>query len=189
MERGPENALSIHDSSRRGRAQARPERRADAEGRKDWQAISSEASPQDPAQTKVKPRTHLRIASSAVPVRDLGRSVEFYRHTLGFRLLGEGTLPSGDAFAAVAPSDGTAVLLLSKSDPHKRHGTFTGISFVTTDLATQHQQWSERGVRFTSEPRPIEAKARFAVFFDLDGNGFLLGEVDSITEVDRKSVV
>ena len=130
----------------------------------------------------MKPRTHLRIASSAVPVRDLGRSVEFYRHTRGFRLLAEGILPSGEAFAAVAPSDGTAVLLLSKSDPQKRLGTFTGISFVTTDLATQHQEWSARGVLFTSEPRPIEADARFTVFFDLDGNGFLLGEIDSITE-------
>ena len=122
----------------------------------------------------MKPDTHLRIASSAVPVRDLGRSVEFFRHTLGFRLLGEGTLPSGDAFAAVAPSDGTAVLLLSKSDPQKRLGTFTGISFVADDVMATHRELAAKGVKFIQEPQQADWGTA-AIFADPDGNQFVLG--------------
>ena len=129
-----------------------------------------------------KAHSHLRIQSIAVPVSNLHRSVEFYETILGFRVLHHGDLVSGMAFAAVAPTDGTAILFLSQLDPHRRMGTETGVSFVTTDLATQHREWSERGVRFSDQPRTVAGGIRAATFLDLDGNAFVLGEVDSLTE-------
>jgi serine phosphatase RsbU (regulator of sigma subunit) len=135
-----------------------------------------------PAASRDKAHSHLRIQSIAVPVSDLRCSVEFYGTTLGFRVLHHGELESGIAFAAVAPMDGTAILILSEFDPHRRMGTETGVSFVTTDLVTQHREWSERGVRFRDQPRAVAGGVRAATFLDLDGNAFLLGEVDSLTQ-------
>jgi serine phosphatase RsbU (regulator of sigma subunit) len=135
--------------------------------------------------------SHLRIQSVAVPVSDLRLSVEFFKTILGFRVLHHGELGSGISFAAVAPPDGTAILFLSEVDPYRRMGTETGVSFVTTDLATRHREWSERGVRFRDPPRAFAGGMRAATFLDLDDNAFVLGEVDSLTEAieaERRSI-
>ena len=89
----------------------------------------------DPSSRDGAMPSHLRIQTITVPVSDLRRSLVFYEITLEFRSVHRGTFASGAAFALVAPPDGVAILLLSESDSDKRIGTFTGVSFVTTDLA------------------------------------------------------
>jgi serine phosphatase RsbU (regulator of sigma subunit)/predicted enzyme related to lactoylglutathione lyase len=136
----------------------------------------------DESWNPAKAQTHLRIQSFSVPVSDLHRSLDFYETTLGFRVLRRHIdVAPGIAFAAVAPTDGTAVLLLSTADPYHRMGTATGVLFVTTDLDTQHREWANRGVRFSHQPRQVAANVRVSTFLDPDDNAFLLSEVDSIT--------
>ena len=135
----------------------------------------------DESWTPAKAQMRLRIQSFSVPVSDLHRSLEFYETTLGFRVLRRHIdVAPGIAFAAVAPTDGTAVLLLSTADPDNRMGTATGVSFVTTDLDTQHREWAKRGVRFSHQPRQVAAEVRVSTFLDPDDNAFLLNEVNSI---------
>ena len=134
--------------------------------------------------------SHLRILTIAVPVSDLRRALEFYETTLGFRIVSDGMAYGGE-FALVAPPDGSAILALSQVHQHKRIGTVMGVSFVTTDLVTQHRAWSDRGVRFRTEPYRITGGTHAATFLDLDDNEFVLVEADAISdtiEADRRAV-
>ncbi len=79
-----------------------------------------------PTAWRDKAHSHLRIQSIAVPVSDLRRSVEFYGTTLGFRVLYHGELESGIAFAAVAPMDGTAILVLIRARSSSANGNGDG---------------------------------------------------------------
>ena len=54
---------------------------------------------------------YLRLGTVAVFVRDQERSLKFYLDQLGFELVGDTRSPSGDRLLAVAPPDGTAILL------------------------------------------------------------------------------
>ena len=54
----------------------------------------------------------LRIQNVIVYVRDQDRSLRFYVDRLGFRLVIDATLPSGERWIAVAPPDGSAILAL-----------------------------------------------------------------------------
>lgn len=55
--------------------------------------------------------------SHSLNTRQMRRDVAFYETTLGFRVLHQGELASGIPFAAVAPTDGAAILFLSQLDP------------------------------------------------------------------------
>ncbi len=150
-----------------------------------------------------------------VYVRDLERSKRFYLEQLGFHLAFDTRLQSGDRWVAVSPPDGSAVLALvvpkRTSPEYKLIGLSTHIAFITEDVAAKFQEWSKRGVRFTSAPRlrrikfqrekqgdgPTETAAVqsmllgegspiwggvFARFRDIDGNSFGLVSFDEVTQ-------
>ncbi|HYM10447.1 MAG TPA: SpoIIE family protein phosphatase [Bryobacterales bacterium] len=90
-------------------------------------------------------------------VRDQDRSLRFYLDQLGFNLAFDARLQSGQRWVAVAPPDGTAVLVLIAPPPdsleYKLIGRSTQVVFVTEDVTAKFREWSKRGVRFRHTPR------------------------------------
>jgi serine phosphatase RsbU (regulator of sigma subunit)/catechol 2,3-dioxygenase-like lactoylglutathione lyase family enzyme len=150
----------------------------------------------------------LSIHAVRVYVRDLDRSLRFYVDQLGFRLVIDTRLQSGERWVAVSPPDGTAILTLvappPKSIEHKLIGRATQVVLVTADVGARFHEWSRKGVRFLSTPRLRRIKYEpgsaasassprllgdeapvwggvFARFRDLDGNSFSLVSFDEVT--------
>jgi serine phosphatase RsbU (regulator of sigma subunit)/catechol 2,3-dioxygenase-like lactoylglutathione lyase family enzyme len=160
------------------------------------------ATPQDP---------FLSIHAIRVYVRDVDRSLRFYMDQLGFRLVIDTRLQSGERWVAVSPPDGTAILTIvapkPKSAEHKLIGRATQVVLVTSDVATKFQQWSKNGVRFIGTPRlrrikydaqslPVSSASPGTKllgeetpiwgsvsvrFRDIDGNTFSLVSFDELT--------
>jgi serine phosphatase RsbU (regulator of sigma subunit)/catechol 2,3-dioxygenase-like lactoylglutathione lyase family enzyme len=159
----------------------------------------------------------LSLHGVRVFVRDLDRSLRFYVEQLGFRLAIDARLQSGERWVAVSPPDGTAILTLVAPLPgspeHKLIGRATQVVLVTSDVTGRFQEWSRRGVRFSSAPRlrrikydPAHAPAIQAPrllgeaspvwgavsarFRDVDGNSFSLVSFDEVThavEAERRA--
>src|SRR5262245_61697802 len=102
-------------------------------------------------------RPFLSLHSVRVFVRDLDRSLRFYVEQLGFRLVIDTRLQSGERWVAVSPPDGTTILALiapkGKTAEYKLIGRATQVVLVTSDVAAKFQQWSKNGVRFLGTPR------------------------------------
>jgi phosphoserine phosphatase RsbU/P len=150
-------------------------------------------------------------------VRDLDRSLGFYVGQLGFRLVIDTRLQSGERWVAVCPPDGTAILALvaprPRSAEYRLIGRATQVVLITADVAGRFQEWSRKGVRFMSTPRlrrikydspPVTAASSprllgegapvwggvFARFRDVDGNTFSLVSFDEVThavEAERRA--
>src|SRR4051812_2051308 len=100
---------------------------------------------------------HLRIHAVNVYVRDQERSLRFYVDQLGFDLVYDARLQSGERWVAVAPPDGSTVLALVAPAPDsvefKLIGRSTRVVFITDDVMAKFHEWTERGVRFRTLPR------------------------------------
>ena len=100
---------------------------------------------------------YLRVQAVNVFVRDLERSLRFYQDQLGFQIVFDVLIPSGQRWIGVAPPDGTAVLTLIAPDPDTEEyqliGRPTQVVFVTEDVAAKYSEWRKRGVRFRHSPR------------------------------------
>ena len=107
--------------------------------------------------TAAAAQSFLSIHAVRVYVRDVDRSLGFYVDKLGFRLVVDTELQSGERWVAVSPPDGTAILALiappAKSAEHKLIGRASQVVLITADVAGRFQEWSRKGVRFTSTPR------------------------------------
>jgi serine phosphatase RsbU (regulator of sigma subunit) len=159
---------------------------------------------------------HLRIHAVNIYVRDQDRSLRFYLDQLGFNLAFDANFGSSGRWVAVAPPDGSAVLMLIApkrgSQEYKFIGRATQVAFVTEDVLAKFHEWRKRGVRFghpprlrrfkyerpatVSSPLPAEEKpiwgAVFTRFKDVDGNSFALVGFDELSrelEAQRRALV
>jgi serine phosphatase RsbU (regulator of sigma subunit)/catechol 2,3-dioxygenase-like lactoylglutathione lyase family enzyme len=154
----------------------------------------------------------LRIHCVKVFVRDQEESLRFYLEQLGFRLVADTVLQSGERWLAVAPPDGEAVIALIAPEPDSKQyeliGRHTDIVFVTDDVIGKYREWSGRGVKFLSVPKLRRVKSAtgkpivqgsdsqvwggvFTTFKDLDGNSFSLVSFDEVTraiEAQRRTI-
>jgi serine phosphatase RsbU (regulator of sigma subunit)/catechol 2,3-dioxygenase-like lactoylglutathione lyase family enzyme len=100
---------------------------------------------------------HLRLHCVNVFVRDQDRSLRFFVDQLGFNVAFDTRVQSGERWVGVAPPDGAAILSLiapkPDSEQYKLIGRATQIVFVTEDVTAKFQEWSRRGVRFSTTPR------------------------------------
>jgi serine phosphatase RsbU (regulator of sigma subunit) len=100
---------------------------------------------------------YLRFHAVKIFVRDQDRSLKFYLDQLGFTLVYDTRLQSGERWVAVAPPDGTAILALVAPRPNSREykliGRATQVSFVTDNVIAKYHEWSQRGVKFLRVPR------------------------------------
>ena len=143
-------------------------------------------------------------------MRDQERSLRFYLDQLGFRLVADTVLQSGERWVAVAPPDGETVLVLVSPEADSKQGQLIGrptdIVFVTDDVLARYREWSHRGVKFLSTPKLRRVKSTqtsaapvgdapvwggvFTRFKDLDGNSFSLVSFDEVThaiEAERRA--
>src|SRR5215469_12678134 len=144
----------------------------------------------------------LRIHCVRVFVRDQDQSLRFYVDQLGFRLVADTVLQSGERWLAVAPPDGDTVLALIAPRPDSKMSQLVGrptdVVFVTEDVLARYREWSRRGVKFLSTPKLRRVKSVsgtsippvidapvwggvFTHFKDLDGNSFSLVSFDEVT--------
>jgi len=132
----------------------------------------------------------LSVHAVRIFVRDLDRSLRFYVEQLGFNLVIDTLLQSGERWVAVSPPDGTTILALVTPGPntpeHKLVGRSTQVVLCTSDVAAKFQQWSKNGVRFIGTPRlrrikyePARAEAS-AVAHPASPGRKLLGEAAPI---------
>jgi serine phosphatase RsbU (regulator of sigma subunit) len=150
----------------------------------------------------------LRLHSVHIFVRDQERSLRFYLDKLGFELVFDARLQSGERWLGVSPPNGTAVLTLIQPKPEsaesKLIGRATRVVFVTEDVPGKFRDWSTRGVRFRHAPRLRRVKYQaqtgnrsdpqasngagppiwgevFTRFEDIDRNSFALVSFDAVT--------
>ncbi|HJZ66765.1 MAG TPA: SpoIIE family protein phosphatase [Blastocatellia bacterium] len=100
---------------------------------------------------------YLRLHAIKIFVRDQDRSLRFYLDQLGFNLVYDTRLQSGERWVAVSPPDGTAILALVAPKPQSRDckliGRATQVAFVTDNVLAKYHEWSRRGVKFRRIPR------------------------------------
>jgi serine phosphatase RsbU (regulator of sigma subunit) len=119
--------------------------------------MSSPAEIAQPDQPQESRSLYLGIQAVDVFVHDLERSLQFYVAQLGFKVVADVVLQSGQRRVQVSPPDGTASINLiappPDSDEHQLIGRATQVVFVTEDVAAQYSEWRKRGVRFQHSPR------------------------------------
>ena len=129
---------------------------------------------------------YLSIQDIVVFVRDLEVSKRFYLQQLGFELLTEQRLPTGERWIEVAPPDGSANLALVEPKPdapeYKLIGGYRWVLFMTEDVHAKYKEWSERGVRFLTAPETPGWGGTYARFEDPDGNAFGLEGFDEVRQ-------
>ncbi|HEY6339782.1 MAG TPA: SpoIIE family protein phosphatase [Candidatus Sulfotelmatobacter sp.] len=129
---------------------------------------------------------YLSIQDIVVFVRDLEVSKRFYLQQLGFELLAEQRLPTGEPWIEVAPPDGSANLALVEPKPDQPEyqliGGYRWVLFMTEDVHAKYKEWSERGVRFLSGPETPGWGGTYARFEDPDGNAFGLEGFDEVRQ-------
>ena len=112
-----------------------------------------------------RPAPHLRIHCINVFVRDQDRSLRFFVEQLGFSVAFDTRVQSGERWVGVAPPDGSAILSLIVPEPnspqYKLIGRATNVVFVTEDVTAKFQEWSKRGVRFSTPPRLKRIRYQF----------------------------
>ncbi len=119
-----------------------------------------------------------RIAYVNVGVRDLEKSVAFYRDVLGFKL--EFSEPSfhyarfdvgGFRFAiAASETDG-----FTGQPPGNRH---TGIGLAVADVDAAYQEMTAKGVVFPMAPAKQPWGGYMGMFSDPDGNLYYLDQAE-----------
>jgi serine phosphatase RsbU (regulator of sigma subunit)/catechol 2,3-dioxygenase-like lactoylglutathione lyase family enzyme len=156
-------------------------------------------------------QAYLRFHAIKIFVRDQDRSLRFYLDQLGFNLVYDTRLQSGERWVAVAPPDGTAILALVAPKPGSREykliGRATQVAFVTDNVLAKYREWSSRGVKFGRPPRLRRIKYEapdensrssgstmllggrspvwggvFTRFEDVDRNSFSLVSFDEVTQ-------
>jgi phosphoserine phosphatase RsbU/P len=143
---------------------------------------------------------YLRFHAIKIFVRDQDRSLQFYLDQLGFSLVYDTRLQSGERWVAVAPPDGTAILALVAPKPGSREskliGRATQVAFVTDNVIAKFHEWSKRGVKFGHIPRLKRIKyERPDPAGDPNGPSMLLGKQSPIwggvftrfEDIDRNS--
>jgi serine phosphatase RsbU (regulator of sigma subunit) len=148
-----------------------------------------------------RPAPYLSIYFVNIYVHDQDRSLRFYVDQLGFDLAFDARLQADRRWVAVAPPDGSTVLLLIQpkrdSAEYKLIGRATQVVLVTEDVTKTYREWRNRGVRFGFTPRLRRVKYErpataaeggtpawggvFTRFDDIDGNSFTLVSIDEMS--------
>ncbi|NVB83895.1 MAG: VOC family protein [Kofleriaceae bacterium] len=115
----------------------------------------------------------LRLADTALLVRDHDEALDFYVGILGFEVVEDSSLETKRWVRIKAGAAGLVLRLATSDEQRARVGNQTGGSvllFVETDnFLETHAQLVARGVKFVEAPR-TEAFGLVAVFTDLYGN-------------------
>jgi len=127
---------------------------------------------------------YLCIQDVVVFVRDLDLSRRFYVDQLGFELIADQRLPSGDRWIEVAHPGGSTKLALVAPKPDRPEYKLIGFNrhvlLMAEDVEAKYKEWRQRGVHFLSSPEKPLWGGTFARFEDPDGNVFGLEGFDEV---------
>jgi len=121
---------------------------------------------------------HRKLAIISLVVRDYDEAINFYVHTLGFRLVEDRFIPEQNKrWVVVSPSDneGASILLARAvgTEQEKTIGNQTGgrvfLFLHTDDFQRDYQSYISKGVVFVRSPSQ-ESYGMVGVFKDLYGN-------------------
>jgi len=161
--------------------------------------LPDESTPDESPGDHDREEPYLGFHAVKIFVRDQDRSLRFYLDQLGFNLVYDTRLQSGERWVAVAPPDGTALLALvapkSGTREYKLIGRATQVAFVTDNVIAKYREWSDRGVRFGRPPRLKRIKYEPHAEVRSTGSSMLLGERSPVwggvftrfEDVDRNS--
>lgn len=119
----------------------------------------------------------MRLALTALLVRDYDEAIDFYVRKAGFELVEDTDMGGGKRWVVVRPPGSDAALLLARAvgDQLRAVGDQGGgrvfLFLETDDFAGDHARMTAAGVRFLEAPRH-EPYGTVAVFEDLYGTRF-----------------
>ena len=124
------------------------------------------------------PDPAIRFDHVAITVRDMERSVAFYRDLLGFDVLGQLLVNEGRQKLVYLRSGGAHVELFEFRDHDAETvvgvpdtvGGFKHLALQTDDVDGLAVRLKAAGIEFTVDPLDAEGGVRLAFFLDPDGN-------------------
>ena len=120
-----------------------------------------------------------QIGNVTVVVKDLGRSLKFYRDKLGLRLCFFDKPHDWVCFDCGAGRTTLSLTTPWNQAAKRLLGVKTGVSFLVDDIEKTYGQLKKRRVKFTLKPRKERWGGILANFEDLDGNKFFLLQMPS----------
>lgn len=115
----------------------------------------------------------------SVPVTDQQRSKAFYRDVLGFELIRESPMGAGMSWIQLAPRGQSVTIALVTWFDQMKPGGLQGVMVNTTDIDAEHAVLRSRGLELTEIKQ--EPWGRYAMFSDLDGNGWILRQPPEVS--------
>ena len=126
----------------------------------------------------------MKLALTALLVRDYDDAIAFYCDALGFRLIEDSNLGEGKRWIVIGGDDGGALLLAKARKPEElaavgnQFGSRVGLFAHTQDFDAVQARLIKAGAIFEEQPRH-EAYGTVAVFRDLYGNRWDLIEPEN----------
>lgn len=114
-----------------------------------------------------------QIQLFSLPVTNQARSIDFYVHQLGFELVADTEMGSGQRWVQVRPRGSATSIALITWFPTMPAGSIKGTVIETDDLEGEITTLKERGVLISGEIDEAPW-GRFVTFDDPDGNGLVL---------------
>ena len=116
-----------------------------------------------------------RIKFAGIPVRDQDRALAFWKDAMGFQLVTDQPMGSGQRWIELRiPGAQTGIALFTPEGHEDRIGTFSSLSFGCDDVEKSYRSMVELGVEFVQPPKK-ESWGTSAIFKDPDGNSFGMG--------------
>lgn len=126
----------------------------------------------------------MKLALTALLVRDYEEAIAFYCDALGFRRVEDSDLGGGKRWVVIAGEDGGALLLAKAKKPEEleavgnQFGGRVGLFAHVDDFESAKARIIEAGATFEEPPR-LKRYGKIAVFRDLYGNRWDLIEPTS----------
>lgn len=120
----------------------------------------------------------IRVKQISIPVRDQEASLKFYTEKLGFEVKTDQSMGGDQRWIELkAANSDVNIVLFMPPGQENLIGTFSTIMFCTDDVEKTYNELVERGVEFV-QPLKKEPWGSSAVFKDIDGNSFHLGDAE-----------
>ena len=107
----------------------------------------------------------------SINVSDLERAIEWYQDVLGLELVYK---LDQHGWCEMATATKHVTIGLGQTEEQKAGGTTPTFGVVDIDAARKHLE--SKDVRFDGDTYEIEGMVRLAMFYDPDGNSFMLAE-------------
>ena len=126
----------------------------------------------------------MKLALTALLVRDYDEAIDWYCRVLGFRLVADRDMGGGKRWVEIEADGGGALLLAKAKKPEEiaavgnQHGGRVGLFLHVDDFDATYRRLVEANAQFDEQPRN-EPYGKVVVFRDLYGNRWDLIEPEA----------